>query len=61
VVKKNRFDLPEHHENKVGVGLNSVANRVITPGGTLVASKPITSATASAATISRHKSASSFK
>jgi hypothetical protein len=41
VVKKNKFDLPEHHENKVGVGANSLLqqNRVVTPGGLLVAKK----------------------
>ncbi len=60
VVKKNKFDLPEHHENKVGVGSNSLTNRVITPGGNLV-SKPYSSASASAANIARHKSGSSFK
>jgi hypothetical protein len=27
VVKKNKFELPAHHENKIGVGANSLTNR----------------------------------
>ena len=48
VVKKNKFDLPEYHENKVGVGANSLQNRVITPGGTLVTGASSSKAAATA-------------
>jgi len=62
VVKKNKFDIPVDHENKIGVGTNAATNRIITANGTIL---PInTSATASASilnsslTKSRHVSKS---
>lgn len=30
VVTKSKFELPDHHENKIGVGTNSVNNRLLT-------------------------------
>lgn len=53
VVSKNKFVVPDNHESKVGVGTNSLSNRVVTANGTLVASQ--TSAAASAALISSAK------
>lgn len=40
VVKKNKFELPEHHENKIGVGANRPS---------------ASSASSAAASINRHK------
>lgn len=53
VVSKNKFVVPDDHENKVGVGTNASTNRVVTANGTLVASQ--TSAAASAALINSAK------
>lgn len=51
VVKKNKFDLPEYHENKTGVGANSITNRIITPSGTILPGTSNSSASASAAAL----------
>lgn len=56
MVKKNKFDLPENHENKIGVGTNSATNRVITPNGTVLPNTP-----ASAAGLSSRHSTKTFK
>lgn len=48
-MKKNKFELPAHHENKIGVGANSLVNR---PSGTSAAH---TSASAAAAQIQSTK------
>ena len=58
VVKKNKFDLPENHENKIGVGTNSATNRIVTPNGTVLPNTA--SASASALGAARHVS-KSFK
>ena len=53
VVSKNKFVVPDNHENKVGVGTNASTNRVVTANGTLVASQ--TSAATSAALLNSAK------
>lgn len=50
VVRKNKFVVPDNHENKIGVGTNSLSNRVITANGTIMGQN--SSATASAALVS---------
>lgn len=50
VVKKNKFVVPENHESRVGVGINSANNRVVTANGTILAQS--SSASASAALVS---------
>ena len=50
---KNKFVVPDNHENKVGVGTNASTNRVVTANGTLVASQ--TSAATSAALLNSAK------
>ena len=68
VVKKNKYDLPENHENKIGVGTNSATNRIITPNGTVLptntsasASAAMSSASAKARHVSKSFKTSTFK
>ena len=49
VVKKNKFETPDNHENKIGVGTNSLSNRVITANGTVLPSNSSASASAALA------------
>lgn len=55
VVKKNKFVVPDDHESKIGVGTNSLTNRLVSANGTIVASS--SSASASAALVSSAKAA----
>lgn len=50
VVKKNKFVVPENHESRIGVGINSATNRVVSANGTILAQS--SSASASAALVS---------
>ena len=56
VVKKNKFVVPDNHENKIGVGTNSLTNRIVTANGTIMAQN--SSASASAALVSSSAKAS---
>jgi len=49
VVKKNKFETPDNHENKIGVGTNSLSNRVITANGTVLPTNSSASASAALA------------
>lgn len=55
MVKKNKFETPDNHENKIGVGTNSLTNRVVAANGTILPAN--TSAAASASIQSSSKSA----
>lgn len=65
VVKKNKFDLPDDHENKIGVGTNSLTNRSVSASGIVLPTNTNSSASAAATSLSsstkaRH-SAHSYK
>jgi survival-of-motor-neuron-related-splicing factor 30 len=49
VVKKNKFETPIDHENKIGVGTNSAANRIVAANGTILPTNSTVSAAAAAA------------
>ena len=54
VVKKNKFETPDDHENKIGVGTNSSLNRIVSANGTILPttnSSVSSAAAASAATL----------
>lgn len=53
VVKKNKFDLPADHENKIGVGTNSLTYRAVSANGTIL---PTSNTAASAAALSQSQS-----
>ena len=44
VVKKSKFEIPSDHENKIGVGTNSLLNRPVSATGALLPSNPKSSA-----------------
>lgn len=52
VVKKNKFDTPEDHENKIGVGTNSLLNRTVSASGIVLPTSTNSSASAAASTLS---------
>jgi len=49
VVKKNKFETREDHENKIGVGTNSSLNRVVAANGTILPTNNAVSAAAASA------------
>ncbi len=50
VVKKNKFETRDDHENKIGVGTNSSANRIVSANGTILPTNSTVSAAAASAT-----------
>lgn len=58
VVSKNKFVVPDHHENKIGVGTNSLTNRVVSANGTILPSNSSASASAAHVSSARHASKS---
>lgn len=53
VVRKNKFETPDDHESKIGVGTNSLSNRLVSATGTiLLPPSASTSAAASASLVS---------
>ena len=49
VVKKNKFETRDDHENKIGVGTNSAANRIVSANGTILPTNSAASAAQAAA------------
>lgn len=52
VVKKSKFEIPSDHENKIGVGTNSLLNRPTSVSGVVLPTNTNSSAQASANTAS---------
>lgn len=48
VVKKNKFETPDDHESKIGVGTNSLSNRLVSATGTILLPPAANSASAAA-------------
>lgn len=44
VVKKSKYEIPSDHENKIGVGTNSLLNRPVSAAGIILPSNSNTSA-----------------
>ncbi|CAF0706676.1 unnamed protein product [Brachionus calyciflorus] len=51
VVKKSKFEIPSDHENKIGVGTNSLLNRPVSASGTILPTNTNSSAQAAANSI----------